>query len=377
MSTGHRRLADILRPEHNNFGAIRLAMALAVLLSHSFWLATGQPSAEPLHAWTHHSLGEHAVQVFFFLSGVVVAQSLLKSGSVIDFATARILRIFPALIACVLLTAFVLGPFVSTLPFASYLRDGALPLYLAKTLSLSTGSAPLPGTFPGTPVPQLVNLSLWTLKYEALCYTLLAAFGFLYIRLPSYRAILTAALAVLVALVFVGTPKPLETYTAADNLRYFVLFFATGTLAYLLRERLVLTWLALPPLFAVFALAIGTRFAELSTALFLGYATLLVATLPIPALRRFTNKEDYSYAIYIIGCPVQQALVQAVPGIDPLTLTLVSLGFVAPLAMLSWTLIERPAMARRHAVASWIKSHLAAARRNIPHQGADPQGQTP
>ena len=65
-------LNDILSPDANNFGAIRLAMALAVLVSHSYWLATGQPALEPLHTWTHHSLGEHAVQVFFFLSGVVV-----------------------------------------------------------------------------------------------------------------------------------------------------------------------------------------------------------------------------------------------------------------------------------------------------------------
>ena len=69
-------LADILPPDRNNFSSIRLAMALSVLVSHSYWLATGRPALEPLYRWTHHSLGEHAVQVFFFLSGVVVAQSL-------------------------------------------------------------------------------------------------------------------------------------------------------------------------------------------------------------------------------------------------------------------------------------------------------------
>ena len=192
-------LADILSPDRNNFAAIRLAMALSVLVSHSWWLATGQSALEPLHAWTQHTLGEHAVQVFFFLSGVVVAQSLFKSGSLLDFLAARVLRIFPALIACVLLTAVVLGPLVSAGSLGAYFADRGWLAYIAKTLSLSTGSAPLPGVFADVPVKGLVNLSLWTLKYEVTCYAALALFGLAALRLPKWRGLMTAGLAVLVA----------------------------------------------------------------------------------------------------------------------------------------------------------------------------------
>lgn len=349
-------LADIMRPQDNNFALVRLLMALAVLVSHSWWLATGRTSAEPLHSWTHHSLGEHAVQVFFFLSGVVVAQSLLKSKSVLDFICARALRIFPALIVCVLVTAFLLGPVVTALDLKTYFTDTGLITYILKTVSLSTGSAPLPGVFETNPVPRLVNLSLWTLKYEVLCYALLAVFGALYLALPKLRTALTVVLGLVVALIFLGDPKPPSSYTALDNMRYFIVFFGMGALAYLIRERLVLSWLILPLLFLGFVFAIGTRFAELASAFFLGYGTLLFASLKLPRLRWFTNDQDYSYAVYILHCPIQQALIQLRPGIDPIELTLITIALVMPLSVFSWTHIERPAMATRKTLVAWLRS---------------------
>jgi peptidoglycan/LPS O-acetylase OafA/YrhL len=91
-----RTTEDVLSPEHNCFAAIRLAMAVCVLVSHCFFLATGTMTAEPLVGWTGYMLGQHAVQVFFILSGVLVAQSLDRSRSVLGFAVARGLRIFRA-----------------------------------------------------------------------------------------------------------------------------------------------------------------------------------------------------------------------------------------------------------------------------------------
>ena len=368
-------LADILPPDRNNFAAIRLAMALSVLVSHSYWLATGRSALEPLHAWTQHSLGEHAVQVFFFLSGVVVAQSLFKSRSLIDFASARVLRIFPALIACVLLTALVLGPLVTGASLKAYFADQGVLAYIAKTISLSTGSAPLPGVFGGVPLPRLVNLSLWTLKYEVICYALLAGFGFAAIRFPACRNVMTAGLAIVIALIFAGAPKPIAGYTMADNIRYFILFFGAGTLAYLVRDRLVLTWIALPPLFMAFAFAIGTRFAELTSALFLGYATLMIASLSLPRLRWFTNDQDYSFGVYIFACPIQQMLLDQRPGTGPLELTLVAICIVLPLAILSWQLIERPAMRLRPPLVAWIrrKAGLLEDRPAIAGTGRQPR----
>ena len=75
-----------MSPEANSFGVLRLLMATFVLISHSYLYAAGTDAAEPLQPWLGRSLGEYAVQVFFILSGVLVAQSFDRSRSVLNFA---------------------------------------------------------------------------------------------------------------------------------------------------------------------------------------------------------------------------------------------------------------------------------------------------
>ncbi len=305
------RLADILAPKQNSFGVIRLAMAIAVLVSHSYWFTTGSKVADPLVRWTGHSIGEHAVQVFFFLSGILVTQSLLRSGSVLNYAVARALRIFPALIVCVLLTAFVLGPLFTQGSVLQYFTDRQLPLYIVKTLLLVTGSAPLPHLFHDQALPDMVNVSLWTLKYEVLCYISLGFIGYFGLLNERLRPYATALIILVVACVFVGRPKPLDTYTFVDNLRYFVLYFYGGVAAFLLRNHIRISGLLLMPLALAYAMAMGTRFGELACCLFLGYATLWFATMRFGGLRAFTNENDYSYGVYIFAGPIQQLVISA------------------------------------------------------------------
>lgn len=147
-----------MSPEANSFGVLRLLMATFVLISHSYLYTAGTDVAEPLQPWLGRSLGEYAVQVFFILSGVLVAQSFDRSRSVLNFAAARVLRIFPALIVCVAVTAFVLGPMVSRLTVGEYFADTGLYAYVAKTLALTTGAAPLPGVFESLPYASTTSI---------------------------------------------------------------------------------------------------------------------------------------------------------------------------------------------------------------------------
>jgi peptidoglycan/LPS O-acetylase OafA/YrhL len=348
------RLGDVLAPDRNSFGVIRLAMAIAVLVSHSYWFTTGSKIADPLVRWTGHSIGEHAVQVFFFLSGILVAQSLLRSRSVLNFAVARALRIFPALIVCVLLTALVLGPMFTHGGLLHYFTDKQLPVYIVKTLMLITGSAPLPHLFQDQPLPDMVNVSLWTLKYEVLCYAGLGFIGAVGLMNERLRPFTTALLAILVLTVFIGRPKPLDTYTFADNLRYFALYFYAGVVAYLIRDHLRIAGIVLIPLALAFAALIGTRFGELACCLFLGYATLWVATFTFGPLRAFTNANDYSYGVYIFAGPIQQLVISLLPDYGATAVSLHALSIALPLAVFSWELIERPAIAMRKPILAWI-----------------------
>ncbi len=345
-------LSDILVPERNSFGVLRLLMALAVLVSHAFFLVSGDNTTEPLYRWTGYTLGQHGVQVFFFLSGILVTQSLMKSESVRDYAIARGLRIFPALIVCVLLTAVVAGPWLTTLAPAEYLKDKAVAAYIVKTLSLMTGSAPLPGVFENAPgaAKGIVNSSLWTLKYEVLCYVALASIGWIAIRTKAYRSVAAAGIAGWLALVMynrVGIEAG-SVKSAFEVFRYFALFFGAGAAAYVLARWIPIHGLVLVPLLAVLAASIGTRFAEPAMALTFGYGALWLATFDFWGLRGYTNHSDYSYGTYIYGMPVSQALLMLVPGMHVLSLILVTMGIVLLLSFLSWEAVERPALALRH-----------------------------
>jgi peptidoglycan/LPS O-acetylase OafA/YrhL len=340
-------LADIMRPEQNSFGVIRVAIAVAVLVSHSFYFVAGTSTAEPLGSWTGHSLGEHAVQVFFFLSGILVTESLLRSRSMIDFVTGRLLRIFPGLIVCIVLTALVLGPLVTIKTVGAYFGDVSVLSYILKTASLATGAAPLPGVFEQLSAAGSVNLSLWTLKYEVLCYAGLTVLGAMGLLNGTARRPTTVVFALVVFTIFLRSPSGDVSYTQADNLRYFALYFGMGTLVVLLKEHVVISTKATAAFLALYIATRGTPWAELSCALFVGSLTLLAATWNFGPLRDWTNTRDLSFGIYIYAAPLQQALLQFDPGLNPLGLACVALVPATMLAGASWTWIEKPALGLR------------------------------
>jgi peptidoglycan/LPS O-acetylase OafA/YrhL len=117
------KLAELARGTDNNFNLLRMGAALAVLITHSFALAIGTGDAEPLRGSLGMTLGSISVDIFFITSGFLVTGSLLTRQNLIEFIWARVLRIFPALIAMLGLTVFGLGCFFTSLPLSSYLAD--------------------------------------------------------------------------------------------------------------------------------------------------------------------------------------------------------------------------------------------------------------
>ena len=361
------RLSDIIEPSQNSFAVLRLALAIAVLVSHSYWFTTGTNISEPLKAISGFSLGEHAVQVFFFLSGLLVAHSLERNGSLTNFAAGRALRIFPGLVACVLSTALLGGLLVTALPASGYLPHPDLWGYIAKTALLITASAPLPGVFEDVPVPGLVNGSLWTLKYEVVCYGALAAFAGIGLLAPSRRRLAILALAALIVGCEVALPDGVARYSQIENFAYFAIPFALGVLASMMREHLPVSGIAAA---ALLALAIGTfdtPVKGLTTTAFLGYASLWLATFRYGPLRAFANRTDLSFGVYIYATPIQQALVQILPGIGAVALTLAALPLALAAATLSWTLVEKPAMGLRRALFARLDRGLARRRHQKPN----------
>lgn len=355
MSFAKQTLADILPAERNTFGLMRLMAALAVVVSHSVHLAGAPESAEPLVGLTGFSLGEHAVHLFFTISGVLIAASLMRSATLGHYIQARALRLLPGLTVCVLVSGLLIGPLVSGLGVAHYFQAAGFYRYVLLTLGLVTANAPLPGVFTQNPVPDIVNLPLWTLKYEAICYLGLLLLGVLGVMRS--RALATAVLVPLL-LMWVAVSAFPDTLTPGPTLLSLLRLafsFGLGTVSYLWRDKLVLHWWGVALALLAMTMAWGTRFAAPADQLFVAYAVLWAASLPAGWLGAITRRNDLSYGVYIYDWLIAQTLLALVPGLSQPVLLAATLSLVLPLAALSWFLIEKPALnwKRRTAKPAW------------------------
>lgn len=334
----------------NNFDALRLIAALAVLFGHSFVLAAGEQSpatVDPISRWLIPASGfgeaihEFAVDIFFVISGFLIARSFLTRPTLLGFVESRILRIFPAAILCSILTVVLLAG-ISRLPAGDYFTDPQTLDYLLRNSLLWSVEYHLPGVFAGNPYGSAVNGSLWTLPVELRCYIFLFVVGVLRIL----RRPLTANLLILVLAVLFLVPEWSSLVTRnPDKWRLFLFFFA-GAACYVNRDRIPLGIL---PAFLLLALYIASApLPGLHALLFVALVSYLTLAL---ALGRYVRRidpgriGDLSYGTYLYAFPVQQSLLYATAG----ALTgwqLAGLAAVATLAFaaLSWFAVERYAL---------------------------------
>jgi peptidoglycan/LPS O-acetylase OafA/YrhL len=334
-------IATALSTGRNGFTGLRLALALAVVVSHAFSVATGAAGDEPLARPTGYTLGEHAVNGFFAVSGFLVTMSCDRRG-IRDYALARTLRILPGLVAATLVVSLGLGAALTRLPVSEYLRDPGLWSFIRGTLTTFKSNAALPGLFEANPYRAPLG-TVWTLKYEVLCYlgVLVAALCGLLRRRWSALAIvagLALALSILGGLRGADLPKGTETALRLP------LIFAAGACLYLWRERLRISGAALACLaFGAFVLARTPAYPAL---LFLAeaYGAVWLALGPL-ARGPFDPPADLSYGIYLYGWPIQQTLHALWPQMSGPALLAPSLAVTLPVAALSWYSVERPALA--------------------------------
>lgn len=159
-------VGDRIKGHMNNFDFLRFFAAAMVIYCHSFALGTGRFDKEPMFVYScgQFHFGTLAVVIFFIMSGFLVTMSFDRSISAGSFFYNRVLRIFPGLVFVVIVTAFLLGPFVSSLPLHEYFTNSHTYSYLM-TITLRGHSAHdfLPGVLSRNILPNTVNGSLWTL----------------------------------------------------------------------------------------------------------------------------------------------------------------------------------------------------------------------
>ena len=350
-------LADIVDPNRNNFTFIRLLAALAVVISHGVFLISGQKSDEIFAGTSVYTLGDHAVNVFFVLSGLTVAASLSRSPDISRFFVARLLRIFPGLTVCTILLV-ALGTVISECNFSTYLADARVWKFVAKTIALTTAAAPLPDVFAHNPHPIVINASLWTLKFEVVCYVLLGILA-IFKLFDSKKLAVVLPVSWLVAGLFLlyrsgGYPDSLEQFAR------FWLSFSFGVGLFAFRTHVRVSWAIGLVAAGVVWIVLGTGLERILAPIAAGYVALLLGRLPLGPIRRFTNRVDLSYGVYIFGWPVSQTLIVFMPHISAAALILETSTIAIALAILSWHCVERPALRARDYLSDIVRARLVS-----------------
>jgi len=342
MIPGHGR--------RGSFDTLRLAAALTVFHSHAFALAGRY---EPQVAGYH--LGSVAVIVFFAMSGYWVSRSALER-SPQSFALARALRIVPGLFVCCLVT-IALCALATSFPVNGYLRRADTWLWLQNALPLV---APQRTTLPGVFLDGAyhhANGSLWTLPHEVLCYVLAAVaavFG------PRGMRAAMAGSAVFLGVVMLSTNALTEFYLpTALNAQWLALYLAAffyGALLNDVRNRTLVKLVAVAALALLIARnePLGAKLA--GVALYGGAAIWLGRNLDLD--QRVTRGWDLSYGIYIYAWPCQQLAARAfAPQSTPefVAYYVVALAACLLLAVLSWLLVERPALSAKASLAGVVE----------------------
>lgn len=337
---GAPRVADTLEQDRNNFALIRLALALAVVVSHAFSVTTGTLTDEPLTVSTGFTLGEHAVNGFFAISGFLVTMSFDRRGWR-DYAIARILRIAPGLIVAVLAVSLLLGAAMTALHLDEYLQSPGLRRFITATLTSFKSNIALPGVFADNPFTFPMG-TVWTLKYEVMCYAGVFAIGLLGLlrsRIAALALVLGLAMALAgLDLLRPDAPKGMETALRLP------LIFAFGGALYVWRGQARLSGLLVLALILATWLSAGTFLYK--TLLFTGtaYGILWLALSPMLTRFAYEPKADLSYGTYLYGWPIQQSLHALWPGAAAWVLLPPSIILTLIVAALSWTLVEKPAL---------------------------------
>lgn len=349
-------LKDVSEGRDNNLNLIRAFAATAVLVSHAYPIALGPDAEEPLEALTGRSLGALSVFAFFTISGFLISMSFIRSSSWQGFLVARFLRLLPGLVVSLLLVAFLLGPLVTTLSLGAYFSDPQTYGFLIRNTTLVFLQYQLPGVFETQPYPS-VEGSIWTLIYEVACYMGVFVLGIIgMLKSKTWMALgFVVYLGVWLLIEIYGTTIP-----RLGPMQNLSLPFAMGMAFYIWRDKLPLSIIGVIVL-AVLAWALkGTVFYDLGLTLALSYAVFWLAYIPGGILRAYNRLGDYSYGIYIYAFPLQGFAVWWLGTQTPLLNMLISFPLTLLLSVLSWHLVEEPAMRLKSRLVAVLRPQSAA-----------------
>lgn len=345
--------ANRIGSDTNNFTALRLLLAIMVIVGHSPELIDGDRHREVLTSFFHtKSLGEVAVMGFFIISGFLITQSWERSRGLVVFVQKRIARIYPGFLLAAVISGLVVGPLGAK--SAAYFAAVNYGVFVRSLFFLHLDG--LPPTFVGMPWAY-VNGPLWSIPYEFICYLLLGMFGIA--KMLCHRRIVVG-LFVCVTLLWlmsdrfeVSSPtihtwfQKFESLTliAPDVLLRCLACFLAGVSYYLYKPfwngNVYILWLCGVVLF--FCMFHG-KAGSLAIVTVGAYLLFTVAFSNNSVLGRLSRLPDMSYGVYLYAWPIQKLLLWHLPRLSPWTLTALTVPLALLCGLISYRFVEQPCL---------------------------------
>jgi peptidoglycan/LPS O-acetylase OafA/YrhL len=330
----------------NNFDLLRIFAASAVMLTHTAWhlSVTLPPWLSPIRAFP-------GVPIFFVISGFLISASYERSSNLKNYAFNRMLRIFPGLWSCVLLTVPV------AILFHMNFANIHAPIWV---LSQLIGVIYTPQFLKEFGFGSY-NGSLWTIPVELQFYFLLPVLYWLIRRTKNQKFFfwLTWFVFLSINLILnIGFPLPsdlgeatkLQKLTLVSFFPHFYLFL-TGVLLQRLEVYKLkyvagkghywffgyLTFLYLMP---------SSLVIHILASLILAITVVSVAYTKPSVSHKVPMGNDISYGVYIYhGLMINIFISMGLTGRAQYLVLLFCITYMT--AYLSWILIERPFLRRK------------------------------
>jgi peptidoglycan/LPS O-acetylase OafA/YrhL len=350
-------------PKVNNFDLIRLLAAVQVAVNHSAAHLNVNSSQSVFFKVTSLFPG---VPVFFFISGFLISRAFENNPVPAEFARNRILRIYPALLCCFVVSVAM----VWLSGYRSPLKPSLHELLLWVLAQVSVGQFYNPEFLRDYGVGVL-NGSIWTITVELQFYILVPVLYALLAlqRAPQARTNHRLFLLVLLFLVMnegyvLAAPHhagelwhKLVGVTFVPWFYMFLVGVAAQRSFHSVQPYLARKFLVVLAGYCVLAWVLSSNFGwslgnDLNPLFFSGLALLsLVAAFSRPELSdRVLRRNDMSYGVYLYHMPVVNLLLALGVAATPTALA-AALGATLLLALGSWFVIEKPALRlKRHAL---------------------------
>jgi len=343
-----------IRDGHDNFFTpLRLLFATLVVIGHACVIGLGDPMSEP-NLFFRYNFSYLAVNLFFIASGFLVTKSMLYRGDVVEYGSARFLRIYPGLIVHMLFVMLIIGPLATSLALGDYFTHIDFLKQPFVVLSFISAQMYLPGIFESN-AEHMGSAPLWTLRYELLAYigtAIIFSMGLLKKKWMALAQFIVPSIAWVAAHgfgVFEAIPGTVQ------NLMRFGIAYGLGAAIYAYRDRLSFHMLGIPVIMALAAITSQLQVFEVTMNVMLAYMVMWAAYIKAPRLNFLQKLSDVSYGVYIYHWCILQLIFMWMPTLSVMSLFLIALPITFLLATLSWHFVEKPMLKHKTGFSNYLR----------------------